>query len=341
MMWHKTPELDISYVKATLNPILHLLEDDTINEVMINPVQDGTGQVWIIKANGVTEEAIGLTNNKIFLDTTKIQQIISFMSGSNEKITHNKRPILECKIPFYNYRFTAIMQPAVQKSHIFNIRKFGNKVYSFTDYINQGILNEEYAEILQLWIKNNFNVLIAGSVGSGKTTFANSYLHEILTNDPQCRLIILEDTPELSIAGKNIISLLTTNEVSMDDLLKVSLRLTGEKLIVGEVRDKAAYTLMKAWQTAYNGICTIHADSVNNALIRFEQMVAEHQQVDKISQKQIANIIDGIISIQKQRHKRIDKYGNIIFSVSRKITGIRELTNYDEKYQIYEFRDIL
>lgn len=333
-------ELDTSYIKATLAPILHLLEDDNVNEVAINPLELGTGIVWVKLGNGNWQQALSKTGDLIILDNTKLQQIISFMSGSNDKITHDKRPILECSIPLLGYRFTGVMQPASIGCHIFNIRKFSTTLYTFEDYVKQGLFLPEYIEVIREWQKNNFSIAIVGGVDSGKTTFICSFIEEKRKLNPDECWVVLEDTKELRIRDGNIRRLLTTNQVTMDDHLKVMLRLTPDQTVVGEVRGKEAYTALKLMQTGKPVIFSMHANSVDRALVRFEHMCLEHNEVDKISRQEIANSLTGIISIQKETYKTVQD-GQIIVGFKRKVTGIREVIGYDDEFNKYAYRDVL
>ena len=267
-------ELNESYINATFASVRHLLDDSTVSELMLNPYTANTGQMWVIRTNGIQEKAKDLSGNYIFWDNMKTSQLFQLLSGQNDKITHSKRPILECRIPCINYRFTGVLQPASSTSHLFCIRKFTVRELMFDDYVKQGLLEPQHVEILRLWIRHNFNVLLCGVMFSGKTTFENTYIAEILAQNANERIIVIEDTPELTWKdGSNIASLLCTNEVNTDEHIKTSMRLTGQRIIIGEIRDRAAYSLYKVWGTGHRGgITSMHAGSVFEGMSRFEKM---------------------------------------------------------------------
>ena len=336
-------DLNASYINATFSPVRHLLDDPTVSELLLNPYSLNVGQMWVIRTNGLHEKATGLDSNPIFWDNQKTSQLFQLLSGQNEKITHSKRPVLECNIPILNYRFTGVLQPAAKISHLFSIRKFTVRELKFDDYVTQGLLSSEHAEILRQWIKHNFNVLICGVMFSGKTTFENTYIAEILAQNPHERIICIEDTPELTYAkGSNIVPLICTNEVSTDDHIKTSMRLTGQRIIVGEVRDKAAYSLYKVWGTGHRGgITSMHAGSFAEGMSRLEKMCLEHHECDKIDREDLARVVDGVIVINVKRVKSVDADGNISFNLKREISQIVEVTGYDAKFDKYTFKPVL
>jgi len=336
-------ELNASYINATFSSVRHLLDDVSVSELLLNPYSLNVGQMWVIRTNGVHEKALSLSGEPIFWDNMKTSQLFQLLSGQNEKITHSKRPILECNIPILNYRFTGVLQPASKTSHLFCIRKFTVRELTFDDYVMQGLLSAEHAEILRLWIKHNFNVLICGVMFSGKTTFENTYIAEILAQNENERIICIEDTPELTYRkGSNIAPLICSNEVGTDEHIKTSMRLTGQRIIVGEIRDKAAYSLYKVWGTGHRGgITSLHAGSFTEGMSRLEKMCLEHHECDKIDREDLARVIDGVIVINVKRIKKVDEVGNIRFDLKREITEIVEVTGYDNKYTTYTVTPIL
>lgn len=336
-------ELNESYINATFASVRHLLDDTTVSELMLNPYSDKKGQVWVIRTNGVHEKAKSLGGDYIYWDNMKTSQLFQLLSGQNDKITHSKRPILECNIPILNYRFTGVLQPASKMSHLFCIRKFTVRELTFEDYVKQGLLENEHVDILRQWIKYNFNVLLCGVMFSGKTTFENTYIAEILSQNSNERIIVIEDTPELTWKqGSNVASLLCSNEVNTDDHIKTSMRLTGQRIVVGEIRDRAAYSLYKVWGTGHRGgITSMHAGSVAEGMSRLEKMCLEHNECDKIDREDLARVIDGIIVMNVKRVKRVTDDGRIAFDIKREISQIVELTGYDTAHGKWTFKPIL
>ena len=137
--------------------------------------------------------------------------------------------------------------------------------------------------------------------------------------------------------------MLTTNEVSMDDLVKQSLRYTGKRICVSEIRAAEAYSLLKAWQTGHRGgFTTMHAASIPAALERFETMCLEHRECSKVDRSVIANVVNAVISIQAVEIPKIDDVtGERYWDVERRITQIAEVTKYDAHFNRYTFRPVL
>jgi Flp pilus assembly CpaF family ATPase len=329
-------ELDVSYLKATLLPIWQYIEDDFINEIKISHYQDDLGAVWIYK-HGKWEMLIDKYGKPILLANKKINQIIGFMAGSNDKFAHAKNPIVETSVPVLGFRFTGVMIPASIGCSKFNIRKFSTRLYTFEDYVEQGMFEEEYIDVLRNWVRReHFTICVAGSTNSGKTTFLCSLINEKRTFMQNANWVVIEDTKELTINPGNVDRLITTNEINMDDLLKVTLRLTPDNCVVGEVRGKEASTTLELAKIK-SVMFTMHAGkSYLQALSRFERMILQHPDVDKLDRQDVADNINCIISIQNIKYKRQDERGNVINGIKRVINNINEITGYDTQHNMYQ-----
>jgi type IV secretion system protein VirB11 len=142
------------------------------------------------------------------------------------------------------------------------------------------------------------NIVISGGTGSGKTTLANAIIAEIVAASPDDRMVILEDTAEMQCAAENAVSLHTSDAIDMARLLKSTMRLRPDRIIVGEVRDGAALTLLKAWNTGHpGGVTTIHSNTAMSALRRLEQLTAEASQ--QPMQEVIGEAVDLVVSIER------------------------------------------
>ncbi|MCC2644936.1 MAG: P-type conjugative transfer ATPase TrbB [Burkholderiales bacterium] len=269
------------------------------------------------------------------LEYTRAEQIIGILASANELFAHKKEPIVECQIPYYGHRFTSISPPA-SKFPLFTIRKHSSKVISLDEYVNQGVMPESVADILRRWVERRFNVLVAGGMGSGKTTLLNSLLHEVSLLTPTDRVGIIEDTPELQWwTVDNSIAISQTMEVDIPRLLRTAWRMRLNRIWVGEIRGKEAYTLLKALMSGTpGGMASIHADGAAEAIYRFEQCMLENSEAQNVSKGQIASAINGIVSIQKVT---ILKEVNGIWenTIKRKVTAVRQITGYDEKHKLY------
>jgi type IV secretion system protein TrbB len=146
--------------------------------------------------------------------------------------------------------------------------------------------------------------VVSGGTGTGKTTLTNAIIAEIVTATPQHRLVILEDTAEIQCAAENAVILHTSDTVDMQRLLKSTMRLRPDRIIVGEVRDGAALTLLKAWNTGHpGGIATVHSDNALSALTRLEQLIAEVSQ--QAMPQVIGQAVDLIVSIERTAKGRV------------------------------------
>ena len=162
-------------------------------------------------------------------------------------------------------------------SPVFAIRKRAVQVFTFDDYIADGILTADQADILRGAIVDRQNLLISGGPGSGKTTFANAVLREMEWLAPRAeRFLLIEDTYELQCKSPNHVMLHTTENVTLRDLVRAAIRLRPDRVVIGEVRGEEALDLLKAWNTGNPGGCaTVHANSAEDALSRLDQLAQE------------------------------------------------------------------
>jgi P-type conjugative transfer ATPase TrbB len=177
------------------------------------------------------------------------------------------------------------------------------------------------ASTIRSAISSKLNIIISGGTGSGKTTLANTVIEEIVKSAPEDRLVILEDTAEIQCAAENAVLLHTSDTVDMARLLKSTMRLRPDRIVVGEVRDGAALTLLKAWNTGHpGGVATIHSNTAMSALRRLEQLTAEASQ--QPMQEVIGEAVDLIISIERTaRGRRVRD----VVQVERYVNGQYEI----------------
>ncbi|MEL6725742.1 MAG: P-type conjugative transfer ATPase TrbB, partial [Pseudomonadota bacterium] len=229
---------------------------DTI-EIMANP----DGSVWIETAG------IGLIVSEHTLAASDRERVIRLVaSGVGEAASRNS-PIVSAELPGSGERFEGLLPP-VSTAPCFSIRKPATMPFELGDYVDQGALAPALAEALKDSIRTHSNILIAGGTSSGKTTFINALLAEAGLGDD--RIVILEDTRELKCAAPNVVQLRThRGSTSLQDLVRSTLRLRPDRIIVGEVRGAEALDLLKAWNTGHpGGITTLHANSAYGALQR-------------------------------------------------------------------------
>ena len=236
---------------------------DTI-EIMANP----DGSVWIEKAG------IGVVVSEHTLDASDRERIIRLVASGVGEAANRASPIVSAELPGSGERFEGLLPP-VSTAPCFSIRKPATTPFELGDYVDQGALSPALCAALRESVANRANILIAGGTSSGKTTFTNALLAEPAFQED--RIVILEDTRELCCAAPNRVQLRThRGSASLQQLVRSTLRLRPDRIIVGEVRGAEALDLLKAWNTGHpGGITTLHANSAYGALRRLEQLTLE------------------------------------------------------------------
>ena len=192
--------------------------------------------------------------------------------------------------------------PPVVQAPCFSIRKGAVAVFTLDDYVKAGTMTKAQSEALKYAVTSRQNILIVGGTSSGKTTLANALLSQVSkTGD---RVLILEDTRELQCEAKDTVALRTHGKnVTLADLVRSTLRLRPDRIIVGEVRGPEALDMLKAWNTGHpGGIATVHANSAKAGLSRIEQLILEGAQV--VPRTLIAEAINVIVFISGRGSKR-------------------------------------
>ena len=244
--------------------IRQAMDDPSVVEVMLNP----NGTVWTDKLGKGMEYLCDMNE----IDALQMLGTIAHMLGTVIN-THN--PKVEGELPGDGSRVEGVIPPIVAKP-AFNIRKKASAVFPLSQYVQTGRAIESDIEILRDAIKKRKNILVVGGTGTGKTTFVNAILNEIKLLTPGHRLVILEDTAELQCTVENFVAMRTNDEVSMQDLLKITMRQRPDRIIIGEVRGKEALDMIKAWNTGHpGGVCTVHANDARAGLLRIEQLILE------------------------------------------------------------------
>ena len=240
-----------------------LVADDTI-EILANP----DGSVWIEAAGS------GLRRVSESLGHADRERIIRLVASSVGEICDQASPIVSAELPGSGERFEGILPP-VAKAPCFAIRKPAHQPIGLDTYVETGALTPALCMALRAALADRLNIVIAGGTSSGKTTFANALLSEPSLADD--RIVILEDTRELRCSAEDVTQLRTHRSgITLRDLVRSTLRLRPDRIIVGEVRGGEALDLLKAWNTGHpGGITTLHANSAPGALTRLEQLVEE------------------------------------------------------------------
>lgn len=275
------------------NEVLNALNDDEVVEIMLNC----DNSLWI--------EKFSTGMQRIVSHSIASKAVIHTLASYYNKDVTSQNPIIECTLPLDGSRFEGLIPPIVSNPS-FSIRKRAKRIFTLNDYLLEKILTLSELKIIEDLVLNRKNILIAGGTGSGKTTFANAVIDSITKLTPNDRVVILEDTAEIRCNASNSLILQTTATTSLHTLLKSTMRLRPDRILVGEVRAKEALDLIKAWNTGHSGgIATIHANSALSALVRLEQLVNETSLV--VRKDVIAEAIDSVIFIKKVGNTRVLK----------------------------------
>ncbi len=262
------------------------LEDPGVVEIMLNP----DGRLFIERLGHGIAAAGEMTRSAA-------ETVIGSVAHVLNSEVDDDRPIVSGELPIGGHRFEGLLPPVVSGPS-FTIRRRASRLIPLDDYVSSKVMTAKHADVIRSAIASKLNILVAGGTGSGKTTLTNAIITEIVASSPDDRLVILEDTAEIQCAAHNAVSLHTSDAVDMSRLLKSTMRLRPDRIIVGEVRDGAALTMLKAWNTGHpGGVATIHANSARSALHRLEQLTAEasHQPMQAV----IGDAVDLIISIER------------------------------------------
>lgn len=184
------------------------------------------------------------------------------------------QPILQSWLPGYGARIQGVTEPVVQ-STVFSIRKPSPHAFRLDDYVASARISVSVEVALRKALSQRESVLVVGGTGSGKTTLVNALLLELSLVEPDCRVVVLEDTRELICQPEWVQFEAAVSNVTLDTLLRNALRFRPDRIVVGEVRGAEAITLLRAWNTGHpGGISTIHANSTLGGLLRLEQLVS-------------------------------------------------------------------
>ena len=291
-------------------PITDLLEDDTITEIMVN----GINEVYVeIDGKIVKDESVSFINDNHIIRT--IQRIVQPLGRTIDAAN----PMVDARLRDGS-RLNAIIPPLSLKGPILTIRKFAKELDDVDELLLKGTLTNDMARFLEACVQAKVNIIISGGTGTGKTTLLNA-LSSFIGNDE--RIITIEDAAELRLKQNHVISLETRlvnyegeGEVTIRDLVRNSLRMRPDRIIVGEVRGKEAFDMMQAMNTGHEGsITTLHANSPVDALNRLETMILMNEMEIPVSAVRgyIENAIELVIQIDRMSDGR------------RKITSISEV----------------
>ncbi len=282
-----------------MDELEELISDPEITEIMVN----GPDDIFIEKAGRL------LRHEGSFESREKLEDVIQKIAAGSNRLINESSPIVDARLRDGS-RVNLILPPVSVRDPVITIRKFPDEVMTINKLIELGSISKEAADFLEKLVKAGYNIFVSGGTGSGKTTFLNA-LSNFVPKDQ--RIITIEDSAELQIREiPNLVSLEVRNanvegknEITIRDLIKTSLRMRPDRIIVGEVRDGACIDMLQALNTGHCGMSTGHANSTVDALSRLETMVLLGGAEIPLQavRRQIASAIDVIIQLGRFRDR--------------------------------------
>lgn len=292
-----------------LDVLQPLVDNPRITEIMINSHQD----IFIEQDGEVKKLPLQ------FESQSRLEDIIQSIVGTVNRVVNESTPIVDARLKDGS-RVNIVLPPIALKGPTMTIRKFPESPMTMHDLVERGALSEEAAELLRVLVKGKYNIFIGGGTGSGKTTFLNALSQYI---PPDERVITIEDSAELKIVTvPNLVSLETRNantegrgEIAMRDLIRSSLRMRPNRIVVGEVRGSEALDMLQAMNTGHDGsLSTGHANSTQDMISRLETMVLSGADLPiSVVRQQISSAIDVFVHLSRLRDR------------SRRVTEISEV----------------
>lgn len=304
-----------------------LVEEEEVTEIMIN----GTQGIFIERKGRLFQW------DKNFASKEKLEDVIQQIVAKCNRAVNEASPIVDARLE-NGARVNIVLAPVALNGPIVTIRRFPSHPIGMTDLLAYGSLTNEAALNLEKWVKAGYNIIISGGTGSGKTTFLNALSKYIPSTD---RVITIEDSAELQLQGiPNLVRLETrdskgegTTAITIRDLIRSSLRMRPDRIIVGEVRGSEAIDMLQALNTGHDGsLSTGHANSATDMLMRLETMVLMGMELPLSAvRRQIASGVDIIVQLGRLRDK------------SRKVLEIVEITGYEDgeivTRPLYQFQE--
>lgn len=303
---------DIFYSMRGLDVLQSLLDDTSVTEIMIN----GPDHIFIEQNGRLFETDLHFSSEE------RLESVVQTIASDINRTVNEANPICDARLKDGS-RVNIVMPPVALDGATVTIRKFPEDPWTIEKLVAIGSLTQEAAAFLECLVRAKYNIFVSGGTGTGKTTFLNA-LSNFIPKDE--RIITIEDSAELQIKGiANLVRLETKNanlegkgQITIRDLIKSSLRMRPERIVVGEVRGPEALDMLQAMNTGHDGsLSTGHANSARDILSRLETMVLTGTEMPlEAIRQQIASAVDVIIQLSRFRDK------------SRRVMEIVEVTGY-------------
>ena len=317
---------EIYYAIRKFDVLQELLEDETVTEIMVN----GPDHIFIEKEGRLQQWQTAFESEEKLLDV--IQQIVA----KANRVVNESSPIVDARL--FGSRVHVVLPPVALNGPILTIRRFGKTPLLIPELLRLGSVSQEICTFLEKLVIAGYNIFISGGTGSGKTTFLNALSSFIPRTE---RIITIEDSAELQIQGNdNLVRLETRNAnvegckpVTIRDLIRASLRMRPDRIIVGEVRGAEAIDMLQALNTGHDGsLSTGHANSAADMIARLETMVLMGMELPLAAiRRQIAGGVDLIVHLGRLRDK------------SRRVLSVSEVVGYEQGEVLlsvlYEFQE--
>lgn len=272
-----------------LGPVfLAAFHDPKTVEIMLN----ADGKMWHEKL-GEKMHCIGT------MRASQAEAVIKTIAGFHSKEITRFKPILEAEFPLDGSRFAGQLPPVVS-APTFAVRKKAVSIFTLAQYVANGIMSQAQCDVLQSAVRAHKNILVIGGTGSGKTTLINAIIQQMVVEDATERVFIIEDTGEIQCAAENCVQYHTSVDVTMTALLKTTLRMRPDRILVGEVRGPEALDLLMAWNTGHEGgAATLHANNAKAGLDRLSMLISMHPDAPKPIEPLIGEVVHIVVHIAR------------------------------------------
>lgn len=305
-----------------LRPLEPLLQDPEVTDILVN-----SSERVFSEKHGLLQQVVGVQ-----IDEKSLQVAVRNIARVVGDDVSEESPILDARLPDGS-RLAAVLPPCSVKGTVLAIRKFSSERHSIQELVRLGTLTQEVADRLQSAVERRQNILVSGRTGSGKTTLLNALAGFI---PPDERIVVIEDTAEIRLHSKNLVRLEARREqpslpaVTMRDLLKATLRLRPDRILLGEVRGAEAFELLQILNTGHSGtLSTLHANSAELALTRFTTCALQSgvELPYRALRSNIAETVNLLVHLDRRQGRR-------------QVTEVLSVRHYDATLDRYDFESI-